>query len=156
MESFPTVTAPSTPGPGLRHCQGSGSSTSARWSIPECWSLGSSSGVRLGLQNLLIGNLGMQSSRVRVTLPLLTILHFPELESCWNLIPVMVAMSSIAVSWSSLDSASGRSNLVTCGMLVGDEHRSAQQCSVDLVLCMLITLYFHREKGEEWIQSGGQ
>lgn len=50
--------------------------------------------------NLEFGNeeLGMQSSRVGVPLPLQTILCFPELEKNWNLIPVMVAVSVIAVS----------------------------------------------------------
>uniref|UniRef100_H0ZY44 Ig-like domain-containing protein n=1 Tax=Taeniopygia guttata TaxID=59729 RepID=H0ZY44_TAEGU len=46
--------------------------------------------------NLRMRNLGMQS--IRVGTPLLTILPFPELESSWNLILVMVAVSVIAMS----------------------------------------------------------
>lgn len=55
------------------------------------------------MQHLLIGNLGMrnlgmQSSGVGVPVFLRTILCFPELESSWNLNPVMVTVSIIAVS----------------------------------------------------------
>lgn len=47
-------------------------------------------------------------------------------------------------------------DLVTCGRMAGDEHQSAQQRSGDPVLWVLITLYFHRKIGEEWIQYSGQ
>ncbi|KAI1229556.1 hypothetical protein IHE44_0012738, partial [Lamprotornis superbus] len=82
------------------------SSTGAGWSIPECRSLGSLFGVRLGMWNVGIGN-----PQMGIPLPLLTILvsqslHLAGISPWWSLCPSLPSSSSLSL----LDSLSGGAN----------------------------------------------